>query len=289
MLDFSPGSEWTLEGGLGPLAAGEAIDGLAFGDTIVLEGFVETGYTFVAGTGLVLSGNTDPTLAIEGDFSTINFKVTTNDIDTRISLACYVAGTRIATTRGKVPIEGLVEGDLVLNSDGEAVPVRWIGHRHIDCRRHPRPETVWPVRVSAGAFAAGCPERDLWLSPDHAVFVDDVMIPIKVLINGTTVARVPVDTVTYYHVELPQHDAILAEGLAAESYLDAGDRAQFVNGGEVIRLLPDFSARGPDIAALWGAYGFAPLVVCGPIVAAVGARLRGRAEERESGRGRASA
>jgi collagen type I alpha len=286
VLDFAPGSDWTLHGGLGPLASGDAIDGFAFGETIVVEGFIETGYTFVSGTGLELSGTTDPTLAIAGDFSTINFKVTTIGTDTRISLACYVAGTRIATTRGKISIEDLFEGDLVLNSDGEAVPVRWIGHRRVDCRRHPHPAQVWPVRVSAGAFAAGSPERDLWLSADHAVFVDDVMIPIKHLINGTTVARVPVDAVIYYHVELPRHDAILAEGLAAESYLDTGGRAQFANGGEVIRLLPDFSARGPNIAALWEAYGFAPLVVCGPIVDSVRTRLWRRAEEREIGRGR---
>ncbi len=289
VLDFSPGSDWTLRGGLGPLASGEAIDGLAFGDTIVVEGFIETGYTFVSGVGLELSGTIDPTLAIAGDFSNTDFKVTTSGGDTRVSLACYVAGTRIATPRGKIAIEDLVAGDLVLNSDNEAVPVRWIGHRRIDCRRHPRPESVWPVRVSAGAFAPGCPERDLLMSPDHAVFVDDVMMPIKVLINGTTVARVPVDTVTYYHVELPQHDAILAEGLAAESYLDTGDRGQFANGGEVIRLLPDFSGGGPGIAALWEAYGFAPLVVCGPVVETVRARLQGRVEEAEIGRGRVRA
>ncbi len=295
VLDFSTGSDWTLGGGLGPLASGEAIDGLAFGDTIVVEGFIETGYTFVSGSGLELFGTTDITLGIAGNFSTTDFKVTTGGGDTRVSLACYVGGTRIATPRGKVPIEHLVEGDLVLNSDNEAVPVRWIGHRHIDCRRHPRPDAVWPVRVSAGAFAAGCPECDLWLSPDHAVFVDDVMMPIKVLINGTTVARVPVDAVTYYHVELPRHDAILAEGLAAESYLDTGDRAQFVSrveaigAGEVIRLLPDFSAHGPGIAAVWEAYGFAPLVLCGPIVEAVRARLLPRAEERGTERGRVSA
>ena len=49
--------------------------------------------------------------------------------------------------------------------------------------------------------------------------------------------------VTYYHVELPQHAVILAEGLPVESYLDTGDRADFHGDGETIRLFPDFSAR----------------------------------------------
>jgi hypothetical protein len=164
--------------------------------------------------------------------------------------------------------------------------VQWIGYRHIDCGRHPNPESVWPVRVSNGAFAADSPERDLWLSADHAVFVDSVMIPIRHLINGTTVVRVPVDAVTYYHIELPRHDAILAEGLAAESYLDTGQRTQFANGGEVVQLFPDFSTRGPDFALLWEAYGFAPLIVSGPILESVRAHLRRRTAERERGRPR---
>jgi hypothetical protein len=85
------------------------------------------------------------------------------------------------------------------------------------------------VRVRAGAFAAGAPQRDLWLSPDHAVFVDDVLIPIRYLINGRTIAQERVDAVTYYHVELSDHEVILAEGLPCESYLDTGNRAAFAD------------------------------------------------------------
>jgi hypothetical protein len=64
--------------------------------------------------------------------------------------------------------------------------------------------------------------------------------------------------VTYYHVKLPRHAVILAEGLPAESYLDAGDRSNFANGGGPIALYPDFSSR------IWDAEGCAPLVVTGP-------------------------
>jgi hypothetical protein len=38
------------------------------------------------------------------------------------------------------------------------------------------------------------------------------------------------DTVTYWHVELDRHAVLLAEGMPAESYLDCGDRAAFVDG-----------------------------------------------------------
>ena len=156
----------------------------------------------------------------------------------------------------------LAAGDLVITADGRAEPIGWIGSRAVDCERHPKPETVWPVRVSSGAFGAGLPERDLWLSPDHAVFVNNVLVPVKLLINGTSIAQVKRTSVTDYHVELPRHEVIRAEGLPVESYLDTCDRADF--GGDVTRLFPDFAARlAPDAALAWETRGAAPLVMSG--------------------------
>ena len=133
------------------------------------------------------------------------------------------------------------------------------------------------MRVLARAFDEGVPHRDLWLSPDHAVYVDDVLIPIKRLINGTSIAQVPMDQVTYYHIELPQHDVLLAEGMPAESYLDTGDRSRFANGGGPIMLHPDFLTRSLDVARFWEAYGCAPLIVTGPSLTAVRQRVNARA------------
>jgi collagen type I alpha len=173
------------------------------------------------------------------------------------AVACFAAGTRIATADGPVAVERLRVGDQVLNHRGEAKAIVWIGSRGVDCERHPRPETVWPVRVAAGAFAENVPVRDLYLSPDHAVFVNDALVPVKLLVNGGSVAQVRAAAIDYYHVELEQHDVILAEGLAVESYLDAGDRTSF-SGGPVIALLPDFTARH------WEMAGCAPLVLTSP-------------------------
>jgi hypothetical protein len=185
---------------------------------------------------------------------------TGDDYIQAVQAPCFIAGTRIGTERGEVAVEGLAVGDRVqvVGMAASSQPLVWLGHRTVDCARHPQPRKVWPVRVSTGAFGHGRPCRDLWLSPDHAVFIDDVLIPIKLLINGTTIAQVPVDEVTYYHVELQRHAVILAEGLPAESYLDTGDRSNFANGGGAIALYPDFSSR------IWDAEGCAPLVVTGP-------------------------
>jgi collagen type I alpha len=128
-----------------------------------------------------------------------------------IVLACFAAGTRIQTTNGPVAVEDLHPGDLIEARFGGVMPAVWIGRRRVDCRRHPRPAEVWPIRICASAFGDGVPARVLLLSPDHSVFVDHVMIPIKYLINGSTIAHEPCDEVTYFHVELARHDVVLAE------------------------------------------------------------------------------
>jgi len=107
--------------------------------------------------------------------------------------------------------------------------VVWVGHRRLDCRRHPRPNEVWPIHIAAHAFAPGSPSRALRLSPDHAVFTGEVLIPVRYLVNGSTIAQVETDRVTYWHVELAQHDILLAENLPCESYLDTGNRDAFDN------------------------------------------------------------
>jgi hypothetical protein len=96
-----------------------------------------------------------------------------------------------------------------------------------------------------------------------------VTIPVKYLLNGGGIVQLPVDEITYYHVELPRHDVLLAEGLAAESFLDTGGRRMFTNGGGSMVLHPDFATR------IWEAEGCAPLVVAGPELARVRELARG--------------
>jgi hypothetical protein len=114
------------------------------------------------------------------------------------------------------------------------------------------------------------PHRDLVLSPDHSVFVDDVLIPIKHLLNGQSIVQEQVDTITYFHIELGEHDILLADGMHAESYLEDGARGAFDNADGAVGQKSDFARRR------WEAWGCAPLVLTGPKLAAVAERLRAR-------------
>ena len=162
-----------------------------------------------------------------------------------LGAVCFAAGTHILTATGERPVENLLRGDIVLTlSDGQlrAKPITWVGHRRIDLTKHLRPETVAPVRIERGAFAGDMPHTDLLLSPDHAVFVDGMLICIRQLVNGSTIrTECGWTAVDYYHVELDAHAVLLAEGLPAESYLDTGNRSFFTNSGAPMVLHPDLT------------------------------------------------
>jgi hypothetical protein len=183
-------------------------------------------------------------------------------------LPCFAAGTRLTTPAGELRVEELSPGDVVHTQFGGPTPIKWIGYRTVDCDRHPNPRKVWPVRIRAGAFGPELRACDLYLSPDHAVYAENVLIPVRYLIDGYAIMQVPVARITYYHVELPRHDVVLAEGVTVESFLDTGGRAMFDNGGSPTAMHPDFATR------IWEAEGCAPLVVAGHEVLSVKRSLK---------------
>jgi T5SS/PEP-CTERM-associated repeat protein len=295
----SAGDAGTLVLGVPGAGFSNAIYGIGDGDRIELAGVSITAANVLSpGTIAIAEAGGSTYLLTDVNFVADSIQqflvgVDASTGDSYIQVSCFAAGTRIRTTRGEVKVEDLRQDDLAITGiDGSEAPVVWIGHREVDCARHPQPKSVWPVRIRAGAFGRGLPKRALTLSPDHAVYVNEVLVPVKHLINGTTIAQVKVDRVTYYHVELDRHDVLYADGLPAESYLDVGDRANFANGGPVVRL-------HIDLAHHWEAGGCAPLVIYGPELEGVKAvvaaledvlgnrmpRARARREVRRPGRG----
>lgn len=169
--------------------------------------------------------------------------------DTHCAVVCFLRGTRLQTPDGEVPIEGLKIGDRLVTSSGAVRPIRWIGR--IVAERGS--SGVWsegavPIRVAPGAFGAGNPHRDLYLSRSHMVHFNGVLMPIGDLINGRTIAPVDVDTdrLEYFHIELETHDVVLAEGAPCETLLTTAEKlTAFDNADEYYALYGVPAAMAP--------------------------------------------
>lgn len=174
---------------------------------------------------------------------------------------------RLATETGNLAIDACQPGDRLVVASGGVRIVKWVGRRKIDGRRDREP--VGPIRVGENAFGDGVPCRDLGLRPEHSIAIEGALVPVSRLVNGVSIAQIETDTIEYWHVELDQHEVVLAEGLAAESYLDRGDRAAFDNGAAFIEAFPDLPPKRWDETCL-------PIVKYGPLIAEAKARLIAR-------------
>ncbi len=261
------------------------ISGFGDGNSIdLLQLSYAPGGFAVAETGklVIEEGGQTTVIPLAGDYAGASFSLAGDDslggtVITVSNVPCFVTGTLIETAEGKKPVEALAAGDLVSTLGGGTAPVIWLGRRTVDCRRHPEPEQIRPIVIAAHAFADGLPSRPLLLSPDHAIWAEGVLIPVKHLLNGLSIRQLAADTVTYVHVELPQHDVIFAEGLPVESYLDSGDRGAFTDASKPVTLHPVFGRDRPDVVLASEALAYAPLRVTGPEVERLRAHLAARA------------
>ncbi len=150
-----------------------------------------------------------------------------------LGVACFAAGTRIATPDGEVGVERLAAGDRVLTAAGVAEPVRWIGRRSYAGRFLAGQHHLLPIVFAAGSLGSGLPRRALRVSPLHAMLLDGVLVPAGLLVNGGTIRQEHgCREIDYIHVELAGHDVILAEGAPSETFLDDGSRGMFHNAAD---------------------------------------------------------
>lgn len=150
-------------------------------------------------------------------------------VETKTVMVCFADGTKIATPTGERLVQNLKIGDLVLTADGAAKPIRWIGARTITTADLFLKKELRPVLIPAGAFGANLPHSDLYLSRQHRLAVegwtvemlfgqDRVLARAGHMEQGRVRAVMPSGPVTYYHILLDDHDLLLANGLAAESF-----------------------------------------------------------------------
>jgi hypothetical protein len=182
---------------------------------------------------------------------------------------CFAAGTRILTPRGEVAVELLGPGDRVITHSGVEAAIVWAGRREIELTAHPTPLTVRPVTIAAGALADGVPARALTLSPDHALWLDGVLVPAKALLNWTSIRQdLRATRIAYHHIELARHDIVFAEGCPVESFLDTGHKGVF--GDQAVTVHPAAMQARREVASC------APLCEEGAILATIRLRIAAR-------------
>jgi hypothetical protein len=165
-----------------------------------------------------------------------------------IGHACFLRGTNLLTPKGECKVEDLRIGDLVTTSSGEAKAITWIGRRvYRPSTGCGHPESVLPVRVAKGALGPKAPHRDLFVSQQHALWVDGLFIRAVDLINGSSITLesvVELSNVEYLHVKLARHDVIFAEGAPSETLLvNSGNAERFDNFAEYLRLFGEDGAE----------------------------------------------
>ncbi|HEX4505204.1 MAG TPA: Hint domain-containing protein [Alphaproteobacteria bacterium] len=241
-------------------------------DFTTIEGFTSddkldlTNLTFDAGDHVDLNHTTDmltiedgtdhvlATIQLAGDF-TGDFFHLSNDggnytLLTEDTTPCYCRGTRIQTSRGEVPVEELKIGDLIVTLGGEALPLKWIGRRSYRDWLAVGNDEVQPILFKAGSIADGIPARDLYVSPEHAMFIDGMLIPARHLVNGASIGKMRgVEEIDYFHLEFDRHAVIFAEDAPAESFVDDDSRMLFHNAQEYRRLYPDEPPRRTEFCA----------------------------------------
>jgi hypothetical protein len=276
--------------GTAPIAFGTGVNLLTVGTSAAAITGTIAGFTGIHDTidlkGLSDSGNNATTsfntltnvLTVTGSSGSVqlhlgsgsytgNAWAATNDGSngTLITPICFLPGTAIATPDGEKPIERLAVGDLILTASGQVRPIVWIGTGRVLATRGQR-GVATPVIVRKDALAPNVPNRDLHVTKAHAVYIDDVLIPVEFLVNHRTIVWDDrAQEVELYHVELATHDILIANGAPAESYRE-DNRWMFRNARTGAGLPP----HEP----------FAPVLTGGPIVDAAWQRLLDRAGPR---------
>jgi hypothetical protein len=249
--------------------AGDIIDLTTFGSGATVSSTVSSGNTLLtvsSGTG----SQSSDTFVFAGAYTSSFFNLvpdgSTGVEITAVGTPCYCPGTLIATPAGEVPVEQLVIGDRITTASGRQRPIKWIGRRAYGGRFASGKKHILPVRFTQGSLGNGLPKRDLMVSPLHAMFLDEVLIPASALVNGVSIVQLDrVDSVEYIHIELETHDVILAEGAPSETFVDDQSRGMFHNASEYARLYPN--------AAIEPARYCAPRLEDGEEVEAVRRRL----------------
>lgn len=211
--------------------------------------------------------------------SSPNPNITTLPVTGGFDPVCYLADAMVETVSGEKPVQDLQVGDEVITRDAagnvSTQPVIWTGKSRLRASKALSDDrSGFPVRIKAGALDENVPNRDLLVTSEHAIFLKGHFIPVRMLVNGRTIAYDhSIEAYDYYHFETARHGIVRVSGAATETFLDNGMRDQFLeqNWAEGVTASNGAKQWGPDSAA--------PLCVTPDFVRGVYQALKDRADK----------
>ena len=240
LFNFTSGGNHTIVGG-------EDADGTDV-DVLNLSGLDRSQYT------LTKTGPESGTIEFRDADGNVTGTTTYSEIEEVV--ICFTPGTTIATRRGEIPVQQIKVGDLVVTRDNGMQPVRWVGRRNLGRDNLLRTPGFNPVRIKAGAFGEGVPQRDMMVSPNHRMLVAsetaevmfserEVLVAAKHLVGLDGIETITPDRVSYIHMLFDNHEVVFADGTWAESFQPGAHSMAGIQSdqrSEILSLFPELDA-----------------------------------------------
>ncbi len=188
---------------------------------------------FIAGSAITFANGANVNGRLYAQTESVNFIGTTSvNAECQQDIVCYAKGSLILTDKGFIPIEhitrknniitkgNIINNDFVNENRFKVKKIRWINKFKV----HSLNEKSRPICIKTNALGPNVPFKDLYVSPQHGIFINGKLVRAKKLINNDTIFQDNECTeVEYYHIECNHHSAILANGILSESYLEIGN------------------------------------------------------------------
>ncbi|MCZ4351519.1 Hint domain-containing protein [Roseovarius aestuarii] len=144
-------------------------------------------------------------------------------------IPCFTPGTVIATPKGERFVEDLQVGDRIITRDNGLQEIRWMGRRDLAGAELLQAQHLKPILIRAGSLGRDLPERDLLVSPNHRVLINneksalyfedrEVLASAKHLTGLEGVDAVDTGAISYIHFMFDQHEVVLSNGSWTESF-----------------------------------------------------------------------
>ncbi|NVN06769.1 Hint domain-containing protein, partial [Asaia spathodeae] len=139
-------------------------------------------------------------------------------------IPCFLAGAMILTKTGPVKVEDISVGDMVFAFEGtnkKLSKVTWVGKKDVIVNRNIEDDlSGFPICIKRNAISENVPCTDLLITSEHCVFIDNFLIPARMLVNGDTIFYdKSISNYTCYHFELENHSVVMANNMFTESLL----------------------------------------------------------------------